>query len=123
MSGEATVVPAESQVATASVPRKMVKPDITHKGFQSKEALEKATARPAPDDGEVLSGLIEEDPSKVDQEEIAAAQTEQMKLVKVRSRVYIAPFRYGPNQYTLPAGKDVLIPYCVKLHLEEKGLL
>jgi len=113
----------ESQEAVVS-PRPMKKVDINNRGFQSKEALEKATAKPDEGDGEVLSGLIEEsETEKADQEEIAAVQADQMKLVKVRSRTFIAPFRFGPKQYTLPANKEVLIPKCVKAHLEEKGLL
>lgn len=90
------------------------------KGFQSKEAREVTLAKPkAADDEEPKSAIVDGDLDDV----MGSGASGQMKPVKVRARSYIEPFRFGPNTYTLPAGKEVLVPLAVKQHLEEKGLL
>jgi len=99
-----------------------VKDEGPLKGFQSKDALEVATAKPPEEEqSEPLAALIDGEPTpKVD---AGKEYAESMRNVKVRSRTYIPPFRYGKNTYTLPANKDVLVPLVVRRHLEEKGLL
>jgi hypothetical protein len=92
-------------------------------GFQSKEARDVAHAKPEEEDPNAEPGLAEVEvpkaPTPADKAEVA----ESMRMVKVRSRTFIPPFRYGPKMYTLPANKEVLIPLCVKRHLEEKQML
>ena len=114
--------------------RTMVKPATAGpgplRGFQSPEALEgatKASSKAVEDDGEPHEALVaDEDDSpnvKLTEEERAATAAEMSKMVKVRARTFIPPFRYGKKTYTLPAGKEVLIPKCVQLHLIEKDLI
>lgn len=97
-----------------------------HRGFQSKEAMNQASvARQAPSEegaeaqSAEVADLTDAAPRPISQEII----DEDLKMVKVRSREYIAPFTYGKKVYTLPAGKDVLVPRAVKRHLEEKNKL
>lgn len=83
----------------------------SNKGFQSPEALVKATTPPAEDDTPVAAQAEE------------AAADPMMRGVKVRSRTFIPPFRFGQKTLSLPANKECIIPLAAKLHLEEKGLL
>jgi hypothetical protein len=99
---------------------------VSNRGFQSHDAMA-AAVKPKgavhEDDGEEpplaeVSSMEERTLQPVREEVDASA-----RMVKVRSREYIAPFFYGKKQYSLPAGKDVLIPLAVKRHLEEKNQL
>ena len=97
---------------------------VDYKGFQSANAMEAARVKVAvedPSDEPMLAEVsLPEVVAKVaTPEEIADSQ----KLVRVRSRTYVEPFFYGKKQYSLPAGKDVLIPRCVQQHLQDKGIL
>jgi len=108
------------------VAKAMVKPGapVTHKGFQSAAALEASIPKTEEEDpnAEPKSALVADElgvPDEVDLEDVAAST----KLTKIRSRQAIQAFRYGTQTYAIPANKDVLVPLCVKRHLEEKGLL
>ena len=48
---------------------------------------------------------------------------DEMRLVKVRSRVNIEPFKFGKKTYAVQKNKETLLPLCVRSHLEEKGIL
>jgi len=96
-----------------------------HRGFQSKEAMQAAT-QPVVSDEEPPEIPPLAECADLQEERRPPAQRmneDPMRLVRVRSREYVPPFRYGPKMYTLPAGKDVLLPLAVKRHLEEKNLL
>lgn len=96
-------------------------------GFQSDEAAKAAAqsvaAVNAPEGtGEVVSGEITDGlPQAVGTP--VREHDDEMRLVKVRSRVGIEPFRYGKKLYVIAKGKETLIPLCVRSHLEEKNLL
>ena len=99
-------------------------PKAQHRGFQSKEAAIAAAPRPDDDDENDEPTTAEvSDHSVPHHRQVARPSEDLNRMVRVRSREYIAPFRYGPKTYSLPKGKDMLIPLCVKMHLEEKNLL
>lgn len=98
-----------------------------HVGFQSREAARASVPRrvtyeeddnPNPPSAEVANY---EETHRAPRR--PAPQEDPMRQVRVRSREYIPPFFYGKRQYSLPAGKDVVVPLAVKRHLEEKKLL
>ncbi len=96
-----------------------------HRGFQSRDAMA-AAVKPhqAPHvEGEALSAEVADHNEVPSFPAAKEEQEQQSRMVKVRSREYIPPFFYGKKQYSLPAGKDVLLPLYVRRHLEEKGLL
>ena len=98
-----------------------------HRGFQSAEAMKQAVSRAhkvrEEEGGEPVLGEVADFSTRPSQATNPKAVEEDLELVKVRSREYIAPFFYGKKQYSLPAGKDILIPRAVKRHLEEKNKL
>lgn len=104
----------------------MVKPvsDPHTRGFQSSEAMAKATASEdeADSDTEVKSGLVNDADLPPDHVSAKTERDEQTKMVRVRVRQFVM-FKYGPNQYKLDANKETLVPMFIKRHLEEKGLL
>jgi hypothetical protein len=102
--------------------------DATARGFQSHKALEMAKSKGAEDDaedGEPIEGLVDagEAARPPDPEKVAKRAQDLNRMVRVRARAFIPPFRMGPRTYSLPANKEVIIPQYVKIHLEEKGLL
>ena len=99
---------------------------VSHRGFQSRDAMA-AAVKPhqmahEPENEDPPSAEVA-DSSEDRPRPQRAEQEDPMKMVRVRSREYIAPFFYGKKQYSLPAGRDVLLPLCVKRHLEEKNQL
>lgn len=102
-----------------------VKDGGPQRGFQSPEAQaahEASVTQNVEDSGaEPASAEVGDDTPKGP----APGDTREdpSRMVKVRSRTYVAPFRYGTKRYSLPAGKEVLVPLAVKRHLEEKGLV
>lgn len=94
-------------------------------GFQSKDAMEAAAPveDDEDDDDESREIPLAEVRVSAQADKKAVRVEDPQRLVRVRSREYIAPFFYGPKQYSLPANKVVMIPLCVKRHLEEKMLL
>ena len=102
-------------------PQPNVKPGAVanpaHGGFQSSEALAASQTRPLDLSGEEpISGEVTP-PTPV---EVERAEDPD-RMVRVRSRQYIAPFRYGTKMYQVPANQPTLLPLGVKRHLEEKG--
>ena len=94
--------------------------DPHHGGFQSAEAHKLANRAPEEPDDTPVQGEVSSDEAQV----VAEVQTEDYaRQVTVRSREYIAPFRYGNKMYTIPANKPTLVPLYVRRHLEEKGLI
>jgi hypothetical protein len=87
-------------------------------GYQSKEALEASKQKMTE-----VTEEKEKPKSALVAGELSEDNTGLNRMVRVRSREYIPPFRYGPATYSLQKGKDCLIPLCVKQHLEEKNLL
>lgn len=92
-------------------------------GFQSKDALDASAPEEEDDEDEGADAPLAEVLVTAAKEKKATRVEDPMRLVRVRSRTYIAPFFYGPKQYSLPANKVVMLPVCVKRHLEEKMLL
>ena len=100
-----------------------VKDEGPLKGFQSTEARDRALV-PPPSEDENTEPESAEVEVRVSVAEVQKTDgNDANKPVRVRSRQYIAPFRFGKKMYTLPANKEVVIPRAVKLHLEEKGLI
>lgn len=103
-----------------------VQDDGPTRGFQSSEAREAATAAAKPlveDAGELGSAECGDVMEAKAEQQAPDTREDPMRMVRVRSRAYVPPFRYGNKRYTLPAGKEVLVPLIVRRHLEEKGLL
>jgi len=102
--------------------RVVTRPKGSLQGFQSAEALAKATSPSAPDDvsTDSVSGVVEE--ASPDMEAAAAERESLAKMVKVRCHSF-QQFRYGDKMYTIQPNKDTLVPQCVRLHMEEKGLI
>ena len=99
-----------------------------HRGFQSKEAMQAAVKpRVGPSDedsdAEPPTAEVADYTEQRKPQPARSVEEDPMRMVRVRSREFIPPFFYGKKQYSLPAGKDVLLPLAVKRHLEEKNLL
>lgn len=93
----------------------------TLKGFQSDEALQAAKAKVFVEEEEVPKDKLES--AVVAGPPVPRGGTGMDRMVRVRAREFIPPFRFGPQMYSLKKGKECLVPVAVKLHLEEKGLL
>lgn len=96
------------------------------RSYQSEDAAKKAAERAAGTDAvdpnaEAVLGDISA--SAVAAMPEVRERDDEMRPVKVRSRVTIEPFRYGNRMYTIAKNKETVIPLCVRNHLEEKGLL
>lgn len=91
--------------------------DTNMKGFQSTEARDRAMANAAPPSTDENAEPVLGAEGLVDKPD-----DPMMRMVRVRSRQH-HHFRYGPHTYDIPANRDVAVPACVRLHMEEKGLL
>ena len=96
---------------------------VTHGGFQSEEALNKARADAATPEEDASDPQPALSSSVTPKQIVAVDQTHLNRMVKVRPRVSIPRTRYGEDWYSFTANKECLVPAHLRRHLEEKGIL